>query len=103
MVFFIVIIKPNNIQAISKLAEFLINLRLNYLKAINYNIYYLVLNKYLTIKYKTKNKNSELITIINKIFTATTNTLYKNNPDRRSGKGHIFKLFKGAINWLSRK
>ena len=57
-----------------------------------------MLNKYLTIEYKAKNKNSKLITIIDKIFTATANTLYRNNPDRRSEKEHIFKLFKGAIN-----
>ena len=101
--FLTVIIKPNNAQAISKLAEFLINLGPNHLKAIDYNIYYLVLNKYLTIKYKAENKDSKLITITNKIFTAATNTSYGNNPNRRSGEKHIFKLFRGAINWSLRK
>ena len=75
-----------------------INLGPNYLKVVDHNIYYLVLNKYLTIKYKAENKNGKLITIMNKIFTVTTNALYKNNPDRRSGKEHIFKLFGGVIN-----
>ena len=64
VVFPTVIIRLNNTQAISKLTEFLINLGPNYLKAINHNIYYLVSNKYLTIKYKAENKNSKLITII---------------------------------------
>ena len=98
MVFPTVIIRPNNAQAISKLIKFLINLGPNYLKTINHNIYYLVLNKYLTIEYKVENKNSKLITVINKIFTVATNASYKNNPDRRSGKEHIFKLFKGVTN-----
>ena len=94
----IVITRPNNAQATSKLAEFLINLSPNYLKAINYNIYYLVLNKYLAIKYKAENKNSKLITITDKIFTVAANASYKNNSDRRSSKEHIFKLFKDIIN-----
>ena len=64
----------------------------------DHNIYYLVLNKYLVIKYKAENKNSKLITIIDKIFTAAANASYGNNSDKRSGKGHIFKLFKGIIN-----
>ena len=93
-----VIIRPDNTQAISKLAEFLINLGPNYFKAVDYNIYYLVLNKYLTIKYKAENKDGELIAIINKIFTVVTDASYGNNSDRRSGKEHIFKLFRGAIN-----
>ena len=94
----IIIIRLDNIQAISKLIEFLINLGPNYLKIIDYNIYYLVLNKYLTIKYKAENNNDKLITITNKIFTAAANASYRNNPDRRSREGHIFKLFKGVIN-----
>ena len=64
----------------------------------DYNIYYLVLNKYLAIEYKAKNKDSKLITIMDKIFTVAANALYKNNSDRRSKKEHIFKLFKGIIN-----
>ena len=64
----------------------------------NYDIRYLVSNKYLTIKYKIENKDSKLITIMNKIFTVAANALYKNNLDKRSGKGHIFKLFKDTIN-----
>ena len=103
VVFPIVIIRPDNTQAISKLTEFLINLGPNYLKAVDHNIYYLVSNKYLIIKYKAENKNNKLITVTNKIFTAAADASYKNNPDRRSEKGHIFKLFKGAINWLSKK
>ena len=98
VVFPTVIIKPNNIQAISKLTKFLINSGPNYLKIINYNIHYLVSNKYLTIKYKAENNDNKLITITNKIFTTATNASYRNNPNRRSGKEHIFKLFKGAIN-----
>ena len=103
VVFPAVITRPNNTQAISKLAEFLINLGPNHLKTINHNIYYLVSNKYLTIKYKAKNKDGELIAITDKIFTAAANASYENNPDRRSGKGHIFKLFGGAINWSLKK
>ena len=98
VVFPTVIIRPDNAQAISKLTKFLINPGPNYLKIVNYNIYYLVLNKYLTIKYKAENKDSKLIAVTDKIFTAATDASYKNNPDRRSGKEHIFKLFKGAIN-----
>ena len=55
-------------------------------------------NNYLTIKYKVENKNSELITVTDKIFTVAADESYRNNPDRRSGEGHIFKLFKGVIN-----
>ena len=98
MVFPTVIIRPDNTQVISKLAEFLINLGLNYIKVIDYNIYYLVSNKYLTIKYKAENKNNKLITITDKIFTIAANASYKNNLDKRSGKEHIFKLFKNIIN-----
>ena len=98
MVFPVVITRLNITQAISKLAEFLINLGPNYLKAVNHNIYYLVSNKYLAIKYKAENKNSKLITITDKIFTVVANASYRNNLDRKSGKGHIFKLFKGVIN-----
>ena len=99
VVFSAVIIRPDNTQIISKLAEFLINPGPNHIKTMDHNVYYLVSNKYLTIKYKAENKNGKLITITNKIFTAaTTNASYKNNPDRKSGKGHIFKLFKGVIN-----
>ena len=93
-----VIIRLDNIQAINKLAEFLVNPGLNHMKAVDHNIYYLVLNKYLAIEYKAENKDSKLIAVINKIFTAAANTSYRNNPDRRSGEGHIFKLFKGTIN-----
>ena len=93
-----VITRSDNTQTISKLAEFLVNPGPNYLKAMNHNIYYLVSNKYLTIEYKTENKNSKLITIINKIFTAAADASYGNNPDRRLSKEHIFKLFGDAIN-----
>ena len=98
VVFPIIIIRPDNAQTISKLIKFLINPNPNYIKVINHNIYYLVSNKYLTIKYKAENKNSKLITVTDKIFTAAANALYGNNPDRRFGKEHIFKLFKGVIN-----
>ena len=103
VVFPTVIMRPNNTHTISKLAEFLINLSLNYLKVIDHNIYYLVLNKYLAIEYKVKNEDNKLIAIMDKVFTVATNVSYGNHPDRRSRKGHIFKLFKGIINWLSRK
>ena len=69
----------------------------------DYNICYLVLNKYLTIKYKAENENGELIAVTDKVYTVAANMLYGNNLDRRSGEEHIFKLFGGAINWLSRK
>ena len=98
VVFPVVITRPDNAQTISKLAEFLINPGPNYIKAVNHNIYYLVSNKYLTIKYKAENKNSKLIAVTNKVFTVAANASYRNNPDRRSKKGHIFKLFEGAIN-----
>ena len=93
-----VIIRSDNTQTISKLAEFLINSGPNYIKVVNHNIYYLVLNKYLAIKYIAENKNGEFIIVTDKIFTAAADALYGNNPDKRSGKGHIFKLFRGAIN-----
>ena len=72
------------------------------MKAVDHNIYYLVSNKYLAIEYKVENKNNKLITITNKVFTAAANASYRNNPNSRSGKKHIFKLFKGAINWSSK-
>ena len=93
-----VIIRPDNTQAISKLLKFLVNPGPNYMKVVDHNIYYLVSNKYLIIKYKVENKDGELITVINKVFTIAANALYRNNSDRRSGEGHIFKLFKGVIN-----
>ena len=98
VVFPTVIIRPDNTQTISKLIEFLINPSPNYMKAMDHNIYYLVSNKYLIIEYKAENEDGKLIAVTNKVFTVATNALYKNNSDRRSGKGHIFKLFKGAIN-----
>ena len=98
VVFSIIIMRPDNAQAISKLIKFLINLGPNYLKALDHNIYYLVLNKYLTIKDKAENKDSELITIMDKIFTVATDASYRNNLDRISGEEHIFKLFKDIIN-----
>ena len=55
-------------------------------------------NKYLAIEYKVENKNSKLIAVTNKIFTAAADASYRNNLKRRSGKEHIFKLFGGAIN-----
>ena len=64
----------------------------------DYNIYYLVLNKYLIIEYKAENKNSKLITVTDKIFTVVADASYGNNPDRRLGEEHIFKLFRGIIN-----
>ena len=94
----IVVTRPDNTQAISKLAEFLVNPNPNHIKAVDHNIYYLVSNKYLAIKYKAENKDSKLIAVTDKIFTRAANASYKNNPNRRSGKEHIFKLFKGAIN-----
>ena len=93
-----VIMRPDNAQAISKLAEFLVNLGPNYIKAVDHNIYYLVSNKYLAIEYKAENKNGKLIAVTDKIFTAVADALYGNNLDRRSGEGHIFKLFEGVIN-----
>ena len=98
VIFSIVVTRLNNIQALSKLIGFLINPGPNYLKVINYKICYLVLNKYLTIKYKTENKNSKLITITDKIFIIAANALYKNNLDKKSGEEYIFKLFRDAIN-----
>ena len=103
MVFPAVIIRPDNTQATSKLTEFLINPNPNYIKVVNDNIYYLVSNKYLTIKFKVENKDDKLIAVTNKIFTAAADASYGKNPDRRSGKEHIFKLFKGAINWSLKK
>ena len=64
----------------------------------DYNIYYLVSNKYLIIEYKAENKNSKLITVTDKIFIVAADASYRNNPDRRSGGEHIFKLFRGVIN-----
>ena len=98
VVFPAVIIKLDNTQAISKLTEFLINPGPNYLKAVNHNIYYLILNRYLVIEYQAENKNSKLIAITDKVFTAAANTSYRNNPDKRLSKEHIFKLFEGVIN-----
>ena len=98
VVFSIVVIRPNNIQAISKLTEFLINPGPNYLKAVDHNIYYLVLNKYLIIEYKAENDDGKLITVTDKVFTAAADALYESNLDRKSGEGHIFKLFKDIIN-----
>ena len=92
------VIRLNNAQAISKLVEFLVNPNSNYIKIIDYNICYLVLNKYLVIKYKAENKNSKLIAVTNKIFTVAANASYGNHLDRRLSKEYIFKLFKGAIN-----
>ena len=79
MVFPAVVIRPDNIKAISKLTEFLVNSNLNYIKIMDYNIYYLVLNKYLAIKYKAENKDSKLITVTDKVFTVTTNVSYGKN------------------------
>ena len=98
VVFPTVIMRPNNTQAISKFIKFLINPGPNYIKAVDYNIYYLVSNKYLAIKYKAKNKNSKLITVTDKIFTVAAGASYKKSPDKRSGEGYIFKLFEDAIN-----
>ena len=98
VVFSTVIIRLDNTQAISKLTEFLINLNSNYIKAVDYNIYYLMSNKYLTIKYKAENKNNKLIAVTDKIFTAAADASYKNNSHRKSREEHIFKLFRGAIN-----
>ena len=103
VVFPAVVTRPDNAQATSKLAEFLINPGPNHLKAVDHNIYYLVSNKYLTIEYKAENKNGELIAVTDKVFTAAADASYENNPDRRSEEEHIFKLFRGAINWSSRK
>ena len=103
VVFPTVITRPDNTQATSKFIKFLINPGPNHLKAMDHNICYLVSNKYLTIEYKAENKNNKLITVTNKIFTAAANASYRNNPDKRSEKKHIFKLFRGAINWSSRK
>ena len=98
VIFPTVIIRPDNTQAISKLTKFLINPSPNYIKAVDHNIYYLVSNKYLAIKYKAKNKNNKLITVTNKIFTAAADASYRNNLDRRLSKEHIFKLFRDIIN-----
>ena len=68
------------------------------MKVLDYNIYYLVSKKYLTIEYKAENKNSKLNTVIDKIFTAAADASYENNPNKRSGKEHNFKLFRGTIN-----
>ena len=76
VVFPAVVIRPDNTQAISKLIKFLINLSLNHLKTMDYNIYYLVLIKYLTIKFKVENEDSKLIAVTDKIFTVAANTLY---------------------------
>ena len=90
--------RSDNTQAISKLTKFLVNLGPNYLKIIDHNIYYLVSNKYLAIKYKAENKNSKLITITDKIFTIAADASYRNNLDKRFREEHIFKLFKSVIN-----
>ena len=98
MVFPIVVIRSDNTQAISKLVEFLVNFGSNYIKVVDHNICYLVLNKYLTIEFKVENEDGELIAVTDKVFTVAADASYRNNPDKRSGEGHIFKLFKGAIN-----
>ena len=98
VVFPAVVMRLDNTQAISKLAEFLVNPGPNHIKVVDHNIYYLVSNKYLAIKYKAENEDGELITVTDKIFTIATNVLYKNNPDIRFGEEHIFKLFKDIIN-----
>ena len=98
VVFPTIITRLDNTQAISKLAEFLINSGPNHLKVVDHNICYLVSNKYLAIKYKAENDDGKLIAITDKIFTAAADASYKNNSDRRLSKEHIFKLFKGTIN-----
>ena len=102
-VFPTVVTRPDNAQAVSKLVEFLVNPGLNHLKAVDHNIHYLVSNKYLIIEYKVENKDGELITVTDKIFTAAADASYGNNPDRRLSEEHIFKLFGGVINWSLRK
>ena len=98
VVFPTVITRPDNIQAISKLTEFLINPGSNHIKVIDHNICYLVSNKYLTIEYKAENKNNKLITVTDKIFTIAADASYGNNLNRRFRKEHVIKLFKGIIN-----
>ena len=98
VVFPTVIMRSDNTQAANKLAEFLVNLGPNYIKTTDYNIHYLVSNKYLAIKYKGENKKGKLIAVTDKIFTVAANASYGNNPDKRSKKGHIFKLFRDTIN-----
>ena len=94
VIFSIVVIRLNNAQAISKLIKFLVNPNLNYIKIIDYNICYLVLNKYLVIKYKAENKNSRLIAVTNKIYTIAANASYGNHLDRRLSKEHILSSLK---------
>ena len=55
-------------------------------------------NKYLTIEFKIENEDGKLIAVTDKVFTAAADASYRNNPDRRSGKEHIFKLFEDIIN-----
>ena len=98
VIFPTVIIRPDNIQAVSKLIEFLIDPGLNHIKVIDHNLCYLVSNKYLTIEYEAENKDNKLITVTDKIFTAAADASYGNNLNRRFRKEHTFKLFKGVIN-----
>jgi hypothetical protein len=89
-----------------KLAEFLINLDLYHLIAVDHCIRYMYSTRYLTIKFDVSG-GGELIIQINQmvnqinsnkqVFEASVDASFANEEGRRSGEDYTFKLFDDLI------
>ncbi len=95
----VTIIRSNIAKTAFKLEEFLINLELEHLHAVNHYIQYLHNIKFLIIRYVFL-ESEELTVFIDKdkhVFEVAVDASFANEKDRKSAKDYAFKLFDELI------
>ena len=93
------ITRPDAARASNKLAEFLLNPSLAYLKAADRLIKYLYNTRYLALEY---NADSALFSTLEPEFRCSTDAAFGDDIDtRKSTEGYLFKLFGSPIDWKS--
>lgn len=84
-------------KATTRLAQFLTNLGPQYQQAADRVITYLYTTRNLTIKYNTAT-SKEIDSI-----QFTSDTSYRDHPDRKSLAGYIYQAYGGLIDWKATK
>ncbi len=127
--YFVIITRSNIIKAAFELTRHFINSDSKYLKTADHCIKYLLVIKFLIIRYSnseseklnnqisssnkkmssTSNSKLNKKTSSNKenndkqIFEKTVNAFFANDLDRKSAEEYIFKLFDDMIDWIVKK
>jgi hypothetical protein len=93
--------RPDAAKATSKLAEFLLNPGPKHLDTVDRVIQYLYQTRYYTIQYgvqiKEDNCTPTSMQLAAKSVKFASDASFRDNRDRKSSEGYIYKLYRGPI------